>query len=234
MNRFFRYPHTPHLAWLSTGSPRDDKVLSPQEAARLLRGPIVLEEKVDGANLGISLSASGDLQLQNRGQYLEPPFAGQFARLPGWMTIRRSRIEQVLLEHADQHLMLFGEWCAARHSLNYSLLPDWFLFFDVYEAASGRFWSTARRDALAARLGLMPIRRVAAARYTLSQLMALLPTLSSEYGDGPVEGIVVRRESADWCEQRAKLVRPDFAQSITEHWRKRRIEWNRLAASAGV
>lgn len=29
-------------------------------------------------------------------------------------------------------------------------------------------------------------------------------------------------------EARAKLVRPDFAQAIDTHWRKRTIEWNRV------
>jgi hypothetical protein len=33
---FFRFPHTPHLAWLGNGSPRDDKVLSPHEVTALL------------------------------------------------------------------------------------------------------------------------------------------------------------------------------------------------------
>lgn len=28
-------------------------------------------------------------------------------------------------------------------------------------------------------------------------------------------------------EARAKLVRPDFAQAVDTHWRKRTIEWNR-------
>ena len=27
-------------------------------------------------------------------------------------------------------LILFGEWCAAQHSLDYETLPDWFLAFD--------------------------------------------------------------------------------------------------------
>ena len=36
MTDFFRFPHTPHIAWLATGAPRDDKVLSPDEAHELL------------------------------------------------------------------------------------------------------------------------------------------------------------------------------------------------------
>jgi len=40
---FFRFPHTPHLAWLGRGTPRDDKVLSPADAAGLLAGDVVIE-----------------------------------------------------------------------------------------------------------------------------------------------------------------------------------------------
>ena len=54
---FFRFPHTPHLTWLGLGEPRDDKVLSGDEALALLSADVVLEEKLDGANLGFSLSA---------------------------------------------------------------------------------------------------------------------------------------------------------------------------------
>lgn len=73
MPDFFRFPHTPHIAWLATGAPRDDKVLSPAEAEDILSGPVVLEEKLDGANLGFSVSPDGVLRAQNRGQYLPQP-----------------------------------------------------------------------------------------------------------------------------------------------------------------
>ena len=62
MTDFFRFPHTPHIAWLATGAPRDDKVLSPDEAHELLAGEVVLEEKLDGANLGFSVSPDGVLR----------------------------------------------------------------------------------------------------------------------------------------------------------------------------
>jgi hypothetical protein len=82
MTDFFRFPHTPHIAWLGEAQPRDDKVQSPNEAKALLADEVVVEEKIDGANLGISLGPDGLLRAQNRGQYLAEPHAGQFARLP--------------------------------------------------------------------------------------------------------------------------------------------------------
>ncbi|RCW76255.1 RNA ligase family protein [Pseudorhodoferax soli] len=232
MSRFVRFPHTAHLAWLASGEPRDDKVLSAQEALDLLRHKVVLEEKVDGANLGFSVGAAGELRAQNRGQYLAEPHAGQFSRLPNWLAVHGAVITESLLEHADQELMLFGEWCAARHSLDYTRLPDWFVLFDVLEAATGRFWSSTRRNALAKRLGLATTPELTRGRFSLSDLKAQLRQTSSRFRDGPMEGVVVRQESDDWCEQRAKLVRADFTQTIAGHWRSRHIEWNRLVATA--
>jgi hypothetical protein len=46
--------------------------------------------------------------------------------------------------------------------------------------------------------------------------------------------VVILRESADWCEARAKLVRPDVAQAIDTHWRKRALEWNRIVNLSGI
>lgn len=222
---FFRFPHTPHLAWLGEGAPRDDKVLSPAEARELLADDVVIEEKLDGANLGISLDPAGGLRLQNRGQYLVPPFSGQFSRAAGWLAQHAHALAPAL----GPDLILFGEWCAARHSVGYDHLPDWFLAFDVYDRPVRRFWSTARRDALVDGLGLALVPRLARRRMTLEAVKALVMTGTSRFGDTPLEGVVVRREGPEFLEQRAKLVQPDFAQAIAEHWRSRRIEWNAVS-----
>ena len=226
MTDFFRFPHTPHLAWLGEGVPRDDKVLSSGEADSLLAGDVTVEEKLDGANLGFSLGPDVQLRMQNRGQYLAEPHAGQFARLPSWLAGHADALLDVL----TPELILFGEWCTARHSLDYSALPDWFLLFDVYDRAAGRFWSTTRRNALAQATGLVTVPQVLKGRTTLADLERLVTNMPSHYRrtGQPLEGVVVRRESAEWCEARAKLVRSDFAQAIDIHWRKRAIEWNRV------
>ncbi|PXX77730.1 RNA ligase family protein [Rivihabitans pingtungensis] len=223
MSDFFRFPHTPHLAWLGAGSPRDDKVLSAAQAQALLAGEVVVEEKLDGANLGFSLAADGELRAQNRGQYLADPHSGQFARLPAWLAQHGAALHAAL----TPSLMLFGEWCAARHSLDYPALPDWFLLFDVYDRAAGRFWSVPRRNALAMAAGLVTTPQRAHGQTSLAALRQLLDQPSC-YRPGPLEGVVVRQESALWCEARAKLVRPDFTQAIDAHWRRRAIEWNRV------
>lgn len=230
---FIRFPHTPHLSWLGSVEPRDDKVLSDTDVTSLLRADVVVEEKLDGANLGFSLDSAGELRVQNRGTYLSKPYSGQFARLPAWLATHGDGIAEVLLDHHHSPPILFGEWCAARHSIAYTRLPDWLLLFDVFDSKVGRFWSSVRRDALAHNLGLVTAPQVAHGRFRLDDLIEALDTWPSRFRDGPLEGVVVRRESADWCDQRAKLVRADFTQSIGEHWRGRQVEWNRLATPSG-
>lgn len=208
--------------------PRDDKVMSPAEVKSLLMGDVVVEEKLDGANLGLSIAADGQLRAQNRGQYLDEPHAGQFSRLPAWLAQHGETLRAAL----NPSLILFGEWCAARHSLDYSELPDWFLLFDVYDRTVGNFWSTSRRNALAYAAGLLTVPQVFQGKTTVSALKQLVATTSSHFRTGPLEGVVIRRESPEWCEARAKLVRPDFTQAIDTHWRRRAIEWNRVSFSS--
>ena len=226
MPDFFRFPHTPHLAWLGKGSPRDDKLLAPAELEALLADDVAVEEKLDGANLGISWGVEGQLQAQNRGAYLERPFRGQFSRLNQWLMPRMA----VFQERLPLDVIVFGEWCAARHSLDYCGLPDWFLVFDVYDRDAKRFWSRDRRDALASQLGLVAVPLIGAGRFTLEELANLVRKRRSDYRDGGVEGIVIRQDGPLWCQRRAKLVHPDFAQEMGSHWRSRALEWNKLGA----
>lgn len=224
MTDFFRFPHTPHLAWLGTGAPRDDKVLSATEARTLLDADVVVEEKLDGANLGLSVGDDRHVRAQNRGQYLQPPFGGQFARLGVWLAAH----EDALFDALDSHLIAFGEWCAATHSLDYTALPDWWLVFDIYDRREGLFWSTRRRDVWACDLGLPTVPALLRGQTDLPALKSLLNQHRSRYRDGAMEGVVIRSEDQRWLHQRAKLVRAEFTQQIKSHWRSRALVWNQL------
>jgi ATP-dependent RNA circularization protein (DNA/RNA ligase family) len=215
-----RFPHTPHLAWLGAGRPRDDKILSPHERDAILAGEIVVEEKVDGANVGFSVE-QGVLCLRNRGAYLDPAHGHpQFKPLHRWLAARREAIAHAL--RGD--LALYGEWCYARHSVRYTRLPDWLLVFDVLDLGTDKFWSTSRRDAFARDLGLATVPLVSAGRHTVASLRALL--LPSRFGEQPAEGLYLRREDPEYLIARAKLVRAEFVQGIEEHWSRRPIEVN--------
>jgi ATP-dependent RNA circularization protein (DNA/RNA ligase family) len=229
MTDFFRFPHTPHLAWLGTSQPREDKVLSPSEAENLLTHSVVVEEKVDGANVGLSVGPTGALLAQNRGSYIPLEAApGQFKPLKRWLAPRAQELESVLRDN----LILFGEWCYAVHSIYYTDLPDWFLAFDVYDKSKKEFWGVERRDELAARLELACVPCRGRGRYSLLDLTGLLS--HSDLTNSAPEGIYIRQEENGRAVARAKLVRPEFVQMIGEHWARRALQVNSLASDRSV
>lgn len=221
---FHKFPHTPHLLWLSPGQPREDKVMSPAEVTEFLAGELVIEEKVDGANLGLSLGPDGRVRAQSRGNYLAPGRShAQWNPLWPWLAARRAGLEPAL--RGD--LILYGEWCHARHTVAYDALPDWFLGFDLYETATGRFWSVDRRNAWLAELGVVPVPEVRRGRFQLEQLPHLLGR--SALGNVAMEGICLRREQAGYLAGRTKIVSAVFKQQIQQHWTRRPVVPNQRA-----
>jgi ATP-dependent RNA circularization protein (DNA/RNA ligase family) len=219
---FLKFPTTPHLLWLGTAPAREDKVLTRAEAESFLRQPTTVEEKVDGANLGISFDQHGNLLTQNRGNLLERGTGGQFAPLWAWLSAREARLFDAL----EDRFILFGEWCYARHSIHYTMLPDFFLAFDVFDKHEQRFMCSARRDELVGNAELATVPKVGISVFSLDDVPSLIAK-SSLY-DGPMEGIYFRQECASWLIQRAKVVRREFVQQIGEHWSKQPLVRNRL------
>lgn len=232
---FYRFPHTPHLAWLGSRPVRDDKILTPQEAKVFLGQPVAIEEKIDGANIGFSCSPEGNLRIQQRGDYLQAPYSGQFSGLTTWLALHGPDLEAFLQEPEHKRLILFGEWCAARHSVAYTRLPDPFLLFDVADPERQRFWSRNRRDAAAHLLGLATVPLLQEnSHHTLHGLSSEIDQFQSRFHPGPPEGVILRQDDPEWCVARAKLVRPDFTQAIEEHWISRPIEWNGIDYSLAL
>lgn len=57
MSDYFKFPSTKHIMLPDDENARRDKVLGSDEIKEFLSNQITIEEKVDGANLGISLTA---------------------------------------------------------------------------------------------------------------------------------------------------------------------------------
>lgn len=219
---FFKFPSTPHLATLAGVDIRDDKVMSESEREEFLQHELVVEEKIDGANLGISFDSDGNIRAQNRGAYLNLPGTGQWKKLGEWLTPRTD----VLFENLSDSFILFGEWCYAQHSVFYDRLPDWFLGFDVYDKRFGRFLSSKRRDDLLTEMRVAQVPILARGHFAYPEVQKFLST--SKLSDQPAEGIYLRFDQDDWLAQRAKLVRPAFIQAVEQHWSRSAIRPNRV------
>jgi len=219
---FFKFPSTPHLAVLGDIDLRGDKVMSELEMNSFLAHDVTVEEKIDGANLGISFDSEGNIKLQNRGAYLSFPPAGQWKKIVEWIAPKLD----IFFEYLLDEYILFGEWCYARHSVLYDSLPDWFLCFDIFDTINRRFLSCKKRDAFFSKLNVAQVPKVAHGRFTLDELTNLLS--QSQVSSQSAEGLYLRIDQGDWLLQRAKLVRPTFIQSISLHWQKSKMQLNHL------
>ena len=223
---FFKFPRTPHLLVVPGVSVRDDKVMTLQEAGAFLSSPVIVEEKVDGANIGISFDESGELKFQNRGNYVTHTSHPQFKLLTEWGYHRYELLRNTI---ADRYI-LFGEWCYLAHSIRYSRLPDWFIGFDVFEKATQKFLSVERRNAIMQACKISSVPVIFQGRTDKEKLLNLLKT-PSKLSDEPIEGIYLRSESEGYLLNRAKIVRADFIQTIDIHWMHKRMEQNTVVAS---
>jgi RNA ligase len=138
-----KYPRTQHLqgSRLQAG----DEDLSQVELGSLNGGSLIWEEKVDGANVGISFDEDFELLLQSRGHVLRGgPREKQFALLKAWA----DSIAPQLLDVLTDRYVMYGEWMFAKHTVFYDALPHYFLEFDVLDKQLGQFLSTPARATL--------------------------------------------------------------------------------------
>src|SRR5262245_23062509 len=143
MATLHKYPRTRHVegSRLQPGDEDLDQVPFADLAGQFL----VVEEKLDGAQAGLSFDADGRLQLQSRGHFLTGgPREKHYNLFKRWAHAHAEALRPVL---GSRHV-LYGEWLYAKHTGFYDLLPHYFLEFDVLDTETGAFLSTDRRQAL--------------------------------------------------------------------------------------
>lgn len=256
--RIIKYPRTRHIEGSrhQLGDTPDDQKLA------ALRGiALTAEEKVDGANSGISFDPAGKLYLQSRGHFLTGgPRERHFSLMKTWAQTHAPRFFEVL----KARFTLYGEWLYAKHTVFYDALPAYFMEFDVLDRQDGTFLSTEARRELLFGLPIVPVPVLHSGEIrSRAELNALLrPTLyRTPHWKGALheaaarsgsrldmvaaqsdmselaEGLYLKREEKGLCLDRFKFVRGDFLQTIQSadsHWHDRPILPNGLASGIDI
>jgi hypothetical protein len=255
MEQIRKYPRTRHLE--GSGLQADD---DPATAAwsELAAQDLVVAEKLDGANCGISFDSDRRIRLQSRGHYLTGgPRERQFDLLKSWA----SRHANTLWEILGHRYILYGEWLYGKHSIFYTDLPHYFMEFDMLDTQSNRFLTTIQRQHILANCPIIASVKVLY-RGQLPALAALTklvghsdfiasnhrqqlveaaqaagleanPLLNETDPSGLMEGLYIKIEQQDAVQARFKYVRPGFLQTVLDsgsHWMDRPLFPNRLCA----
>jgi len=260
MTALVKFPRTPHLE--RSHRRADDEDLAFKSFDSLKDKYVVVTEKVDGANTGISFGPGRELRLQSRGHFLTGgPREKQFALLKTWANAKKQELWEIL----GQRHILYGEWLYAKHTIFYDQLPHYFLAFDVLDIEIGEFLGSARcrtmlnrspvmfvpvlsEGKLRTRADLISLLRQSRFRSDqwrdrLSQLcvdIGLDEQLVIEKETDPsdkAEGLYIKLEHADRVAERCKFVRRSFVESVDSsesHWQQRPIVPNQLCDGVDI
>jgi hypothetical protein len=206
------YPRTPHL-WPPAGS--TGRLVVPREdVPEWLSEPVVVEEKLDGANVSLWLDpATGRVEVASRGGAGAQDRAGQLGRLRAWVADRQEALTGLLADG----WVLYGEWLWLEHGIRYDRLPDWLIALDLWHADRG-FAPLDKRDIRCREAGLArPPRLFQGAVRDEGRLRQLLAG-SALSSDRPAEGLVLRRADGRRC----KLVAAGHVRRSDAEWAQAR------------
>lgn len=143
IDRILKYPRTPHIE--GSRLQKGDEDLSQIPFSQLKDKYIVVEEKVDGANVAVSFSSDGKLLLQSRGHYLVGGYREKhYEMFKVWANLR---IEELFCILGTRYIM-YGEWLYVKHKIYYDALDDYFLEFDIFDKEKQVFLDTDSRNEL--------------------------------------------------------------------------------------
>ena len=237
---FVKYPRTPHL--FGSRGTDDDKHLGEAESRRFIADEsLIVEEKLDGTNVGIHFTDDGEMVLQCRGHLITEGMHPQYDLFKQWCAVKRPILEDRL----EDRFILFGEWVYARHSVHYRQLPHYFFEFDIYDKQGQEFLSLERRLALAGRIRDSDRSGAPLGALDRERLEALIgpSRFDSEFEnpltnrtDNLMEGLYLRTEQDGVVSGRAKFVRPEFVEKVkqSEHWQYQAMTVNRLKEGADI
>ena len=237
---FIKYPRTPHL--FGSKGTDDDKHLGREESGAFIADPsLIVEEKIDGTNVGIHFTARGRMVLQCRGHEIAEGMHPQYDLFKQWTSVKRPVLESML----GSRFILYGEWLYAKHSVHYRKLPHYFFEFDIYDKDTTQFLDLDTRLRMLLGTGLQTVPVLHRGRATLNELQALIgPSAFDSEFDHPLtrrtdklmEGLYCRTEAPGRVTGRAKLVRPEFVEKVkqSEHWQHQKMIPNLLANGADI
>jgi len=142
------YPRIPHI--VAGRGARDDLVLDDVKVRELLHTEVVVEEKLDGANVSIWLDELGAMNCASRGGPGSQDRAGQLGPLRSWLASHDRSLRDLVAEWP----VLYGEWMFLTHGISYDQLPSYLVVLDLWHPARG-FASLEERDARLDAAGLV-------------------------------------------------------------------------------
>jgi RNA ligase len=228
------YPRTRHLPHKARPGAGDS--VAPESEAKIIftASDLTVEGKIDGSQTGMCLS-EGHPIIRNRSHILNKAFTQrktaarmQFASIFGWFYENMWKFE-TLNERLGYEAAVYGEWMYAVHGMEYDVLPDLWIPYDIYDWQQSRFLPSSQARSHLAMCG-----------FTIPQLLHAGPVQSYEqleafcqekdwWSSEKREGVYIKVNDAERMVARFKMVREGFQQGA--RWSDSHITKNKVIRS---
>lgn len=253
MNQIFKFPRTQHIIGSKLQLGDEDLVNVP--FSQIKGRNIVVEEKVDGANSGVSI-VSDYLMLQSRGHYLTGGYRERhFDLFKTWSNTHSNKFKELL----GERYVMYGEWLFAKHTVFYDNLPHYWMEFDIFDTEKELYLDTPTRQKMLKNFPFISSVKVLFEgkmdkKEDLYNLITKSHFISDEYVQnleqevagqkldiskiknetdmsGLMEGLYIKVEEDGVVKERYKYVRNGFLSTVSDsetHWLDRPIIPNQL------
>jgi ATP-dependent RNA circularization protein (DNA/RNA ligase family) len=212
---FIPFPKTPHLSGSAVVD--DDHTVSASDLGIWIKNAsrLIVQEKVDGANVSVHFQYDWDPVLQKRSGLIDKAEKQQYNVFRDYVFEHLESLFSIL----STRYCLFGEWLWNQHAVSYNSLPSYLLIFDVYDKENQEWLSRDRVETLftnhSEEFHLVPNLASfnLADRQTASNISQQISTLlkrQSNFSNEDQEGVYIRVEDENKVIYRAKLRRATF------------------------
>jgi hypothetical protein len=225
------FPRTMHLP-IEPNATSDDKIASEDEMNAFLTNLIVVEEKIDGANSGIRLHEGMPI-IRNRSHILnktypkrKTPAQTQFSAVYTWFYENLAKFQQI-----EKSLgfvpSVYGEWMYAQHSVEYDLLPDLWIPYDIYNPDTQQFICPNKSREVLTEAGFHVAPLIQKGMLTPKELITLRDAQSQFSSHNKREGIYLKATDGEKIIGRYKMVAPWF--KTNDNWIKLPLVRNKIS-----
>jgi ATP-dependent RNA circularization protein (DNA/RNA ligase family) len=213
--QFIPFPKTPHM----TGSAvvDDDQTLNAADFAKWFKNAtrLVVQEKVDGANVSVHFEQEWVPVLQKRSGLIDKAEKQQYNVFRDYVFEHLESLFSLL----STRYCLFGEWLWNQHAVAYQTLPSYLLIFDIFDKQTNEWMSRERMEIffgdyaeeffLVPNLASLDLSSKQIATNATQQIQSLLKR-QSNFSNEDQEGVYIRVEDETHVIFRAKLRRATF------------------------
>jgi len=214
--KFIAFPKTPHLSGSAVVD--DDQTVSISDLGTFLKTSqrLVVQEKVDGANVSVHFEYEWVPVLQKRSGLIGQSEKAQYNVFRDYVFEHMESLFSVL----STRYCLFGEWLWNQHAVCYDSLPSYLLIFDIYDKETQEWLARARVEEIFAsyaeefhlvpNLASFDLPDTTNSASNISLHIDSLLKRRSNYSNEDQEGVYIRVEDTTKVVYRAKLRRATF------------------------